>query len=79
LSRRAVRGELSALNDGVEAGLLGIAKAGGEVGEGLAVVEIWGMHDVAGRAEVTGERETPRRQSLRMMEQQQLSRAYSVA
>jgi len=37
------------------------------------------VHDVAGRAEVTGERETPSRQSLRMLEQQQLSRAYSVA
>ena len=47
----------------------------GQLGEGLAVVEIRGVNDVSGSAKVVGEGEAPGRQSLCMMEEQKLSHA----
>jgi hypothetical protein len=38
----------------------------GQLGEGLAVVEIRGVNDVSGSAKVVGEGEAPGRQSLCM-------------
>jgi hypothetical protein len=61
--RQAVSGQSTALDDRVEADLLGVANAVGEFGEGLAVVEIRGVNDVSGGAEFIGEREAPGRQS----------------
>ena len=49
---------------------LGVADAVVEVGEGLALVQIWCVHDVSGGAESIGEGEDPRRQALRMMKEQ---------
>ncbi|MDQ3809903.1 MAG: hypothetical protein M3336_06385 [Chloroflexota bacterium] len=59
--------------------LLGIGNAVGKVGEGRAVVEIRGVNDVSRGAEVIGEGETPRRQSLCMLEERQLSHGGSLA
>jgi hypothetical protein len=73
LVRQDVSGESTALDDGVEPDLLGVANAVGEFDEGLAVVEIRGVNDVSGGAELIGEREAPRRQSLCVMEHQNLS------
>ena len=63
---------VDALDDRVEADLLGVVNAVGEVGEGLAVVEIRGVNDVSASAELSGEGEAPGRQSLRMMKEQKL-------
>jgi hypothetical protein len=68
-------GESTALDDRVEADLLGVANAVGELAEGLAVVEIRGVNDVSPSAEFIGEGEAPGRQSLCMMEEQKLSHA----
>src|SRR5207244_6892413 len=73
LVRQAFSGEPTALPDGVEADLPGVADTVVEVGEGLPVVEIRGVYDVSGTPEFIGEGETPRRQSLCMMEEQKLS------
>jgi hypothetical protein len=43
----------------VEADLFGVANAVSEFGEGLAVVEIWGVNNVSGSAEFIGEGEAP--------------------
>ena len=71
--RQAVSGESAALDDRVEADVLGVANAVGEFAEGLAGVEIRGMNDVSGSAEFLGEREAAGRQSLCVMEEQKLS------
>jgi hypothetical protein len=71
--RQAVSGESGALDDRVEADLLGVANAVGEFGEDLAVVEIRRVHDVSGSAESIGEGEAPTRQALRVMKEQNLS------
>jgi hypothetical protein len=73
LVRQAVGGESTALDDRVEADLLGVANAVGEFGEGLAFAEIRGVNDVSGSAELIGEGEAPGRQPLCMMEKQKLS------
>jgi hypothetical protein len=57
--RQAVSGESTALDDCLEADLFGVANAVSEFGEGLAVVEIWGVNDVSGSAEFIGEGEAP--------------------
>jgi hypothetical protein len=54
---KAVSGKSPALDNCLEADLFGVADAVGEFGEGLTVVEIWGVHDVAGSAEFIGEGE----------------------
>ncbi len=77
--RQTLGGNDASLENRLEPDLSGVADAFVELGERVAVVEIRGVDDVPGGAEFIGERETPRRQSLRMMEQQQLSGAYSVA
>ncbi len=59
--RQAVSGESAALDDRVEADLLGVANAIGEFGKGLAVVEVRGVDDVSGSAEFVGEGEAPDR------------------
>ena len=73
LTGQAVSSEPTALEDGFEADLLRVANAVGELGEGLAVVEIRGVNEVSGSAELVGEGEAPVRQSLCMMEEQNLS------
>jgi hypothetical protein len=73
--RQAVSGESTALDDRVEADVLGVANAVGQVGEGLTIVEIRGMNDVSGSAEFLGESEASGRQSLCMMEEQKLGHA----
>jgi len=70
--RQAVRGKATALEDRVEADLLGVANAVGEGGEDLALVEIRRVHDVSGSAESIGEGEAPTRQALRVMKEQNL-------
>jgi hypothetical protein len=67
-ARQVLRREPAALDDRVEANLLGVADALVELGEELAVVEIRGVNDVAGSAEFIGEREASRRESLRVVE-----------
>jgi hypothetical protein len=71
--RQAVSGESPALDDRVEADLLGVANAVCELGEGVAVVEIRGVNDVSGSAKLIGEGEAPGRQTLCMVEEQKLS------
>ena len=55
----------------------GIANAIGEFGERLAFVEIRGVNDVSGGAELIGEGAAPGGQSLRMLEQQKLGHVRS--
>jgi hypothetical protein len=50
-----------------------VSDAGGQVGERLAVVEIRDVNDMPGRAQRFGEGAAPGRQSLRMMEEEELS------
>src|ERR687891_631879 len=73
LVRQAVRGHSTALDDRVEADLLRVLHAVGELREGLAVVEIREVHDVSGSPELVGERQASGRRSLCMMEEQNLS------
>jgi hypothetical protein len=54
--RQPVGGESTALDDRLEADLLGVAHAIGELGEGLAVVEVRGVNEVSRSAELIGER-----------------------
>src|ERR671918_823548 len=63
LVRQAVRGHSTALDDRVEADLLRVLHAVGELREGLAVVEIREVHDVSGSPELVGERQASGRQS----------------
>ena len=63
----------------VEADLLGIGDTVGEPSEGFSVVEIRGVNDVSGSAELIGEGEAAGRQSLRMMEEQKLGHGCSLA
>ena len=69
---QGLSGKATALEDRVEAGFLGVANALVEVGEGLALVQIWSVHDVSGGAEPIGEGEDPRRQALGVMKEQNL-------
>ena len=70
---QAVRSELTALDDRVEADFLRVANAAGEVGEGIGLVEIRCVHDVSGSAESIGEGEASTRQALRVVKEQNLS------
>ena len=48
-----------------------MADALGEFGEGLAAVEIRGVHDVSGSAELLSEGEAPGRQTQRVVKEQE--------
>ncbi len=65
--RQAVGGAPAALDDRVETNVLRVANAFGELGEGLAVVEIRRVHDMLGGSEPVGERQAPRGQAVGMM------------
>jgi hypothetical protein len=72
---QAIGGEAAALNDRAEAGFLRVAHTVGGVGEGLALVEIWSVHDVSRRAKSIGKGEAPGRQTLCVMKEQDLRHA----
>ena len=69
----ALRGPLAARDDLAEAELLRERHAGVQRREGAAVVEVGGVDDVAGGAEVVGEGEDALGQPLGVVEQQNLS------
>ena len=73
LVRQAVGGEATALADRPEANLRRVPDTLVEVDERLTVVEIRGMNDVPGSAELVGESEEPRRLPLRVVEKKYLS------
>ena len=75
---QALGGSFTALDDGAEADLLGIADAVVELGERLAVVEVRGVNHVPGSAQLSGEGEAPLRQALRMMKDQELSHVHGA-
>ena len=72
LVRQAGRREPAALLNRPEANLLRVADALVEVGEGLAVVEVGRVNDVAGGSQFVREREEALSLALGMMEEQDL-------
>ena len=72
LVRQSLGGEPAALDDRVEADLLGVADALVAVDEDPAFVEIRDVDDVTRRAQVVGEGQAPGGESVRVMEEQHL-------
>jgi len=64
---------LAALEDGVESDQLRVGHAVLDLVEPLALVQVRGVDDMPGRAELVGERDHPGGQTLGVVEEQDLS------
>jgi hypothetical protein len=78
LVRQVFRRDTPALDDRVEADLLRVAHPLVEVAEGVTLVQVREMHDMAGGAKVVREGTAPGRQPVRMVEEQDLRHAGSL-